>query len=88
MFNVGLPEIVIIILVVVVFVNPKELPGFFRKIGKFVQQMKEMRETFIRSVEEIKNQVSMAETTTASTDKEPRQDQEADDQTERQGYPG
>ena len=88
MFNVGLPEILIIILVVVVFVNPKEFPGFFRKVGKFVQQMKDMRETFTRSVEEIKNQINTADTTGASSSEGSRPGQEGADGIGRKGYPG
>jgi Tat protein translocase TatB subunit len=66
LFRIGLPEILIIIVVVIVFVNPKQLPGFFRKAGKFVQQMKEMRDSFKRSLEEVKNQIDAAGNTGSS----------------------
>jgi Tat protein translocase TatB subunit len=63
-FRIGLPEILLILVVVVIFVNPKEFPGFFRKAGRFVQQMRDMRDTFKRSLDEVKATINteMADT--------------------------
>jgi Sec-independent protein translocase protein TatA len=60
MFGVGFPEILIIILVIVLFVNPKELPGFFRKFGRLVQQIRDMRESFTRDMKELEKEIMQA----------------------------
>jgi Tat protein translocase TatB subunit len=60
LFRIGLPEIIVILVVVLIFVNPKEFPGIFRKLGKFVQQMKNMRDAFKRSLDEVKATINTA----------------------------
>ena len=62
MFRIGLPEILVILVVVVIFVNPKEFPGFFRKVGKFVQQMRDMRDAFKSSLDEVKATINTSMT--------------------------
>lgn len=34
----------------VIFIRPEELPGFFRKFGALVRQMKETRDEFLRGL--------------------------------------
>jgi Sec-independent protein translocase protein TatA len=53
--HLGLPEIILIALVIVLFVNPKELPGLFRRVGKVFQQVKEMRDSFTKSMKDFEN---------------------------------
>jgi len=55
MFGIGIPEILIIALVAIIFLNPKDLPGLFRNLGKSYQQVKRMREDFMKEVTDIKN---------------------------------
>ena len=61
MFNIGLPELMIIVLVVIVFISPKELPGFLRKLGRGVQQIRHMREQFTRSMREIQDDLGLTD---------------------------
>ena len=64
MFNIGLPELMIIVLVVIVFISPKELPGFLRKLGRGVQQIRHMREQFARSMREIQDDLGLTDSGT------------------------
>jgi Sec-independent protein translocase protein TatA len=61
MFNIGLPEILIIAFVAVIFIDPKQLPGLFRNLGKGVQQMKRMREDFTKGIQEVQNDLGLAD---------------------------
>ena len=54
MFGIGIPEILIIALVAIVFLNPKDLPGLFRNVGKGYHQIRRMREDFLKEVNDIK----------------------------------
>ncbi len=60
MFQIGLPEFIIIALLVLIFVNPREFPGFMRKLGKLFAQLKEMRDGFKRSMGEFEAQIQAA----------------------------
>ncbi len=64
MGRIGLSEIFVIAIVVLILVNPKEFPGFFRRLGKLFQQMKDMRDAFKRSVVEA--------TATMDSEREPQ----------------
>jgi Sec-independent protein translocase protein TatA len=78
-FGIGIPEILIIALVAIVFINPKDLPGLFRNLGKGYQQIRRMREDFMKGVKNIKEgfdevghsgNSNAASSTTASQTKE------------------
>ena len=60
MFRIGLPEILIVLAVVVILVKPKDLPGFFRKVGRGVRQLRGMRQDFTRSVREMQDELDRA----------------------------
>jgi sec-independent protein translocase protein TatB len=60
LFRVGLPEILIVLAVVVILVKPKDLPGFFRKVGRGVRQLRGLREEFTRSVREMQDDLDRA----------------------------
>ena len=66
MFGLGLPELIIILVLVVIFVNPKEFPGLLRKAGKLVRQMKDMRESFKQSLQGFTGETGAASPATAS----------------------
>jgi Sec-independent protein translocase protein TatA len=53
-FGIGIPEILIIALVALVFLNPKDLPDLFRNLGKGYRQIRRMREDFMKEVDGIK----------------------------------
>ena len=43
MFSLGLSEILIILVVMIVFIKPEELPEFFRKIGRLFGELNRMK---------------------------------------------
>ena len=50
MFQIGLPEIILIALVVLVLVKPKELPGMLRTLGRMAAGFRSMREDFLKEM--------------------------------------
>lgn len=46
MFSLGLSEILIILLVMIVFIKPEELPEFFRKAGRLFGELNRMKNEF------------------------------------------
>jgi sec-independent protein translocase protein TatB len=54
--SIGLQEIVLILLVVVVFLQPKELPGLFRRAGNAYRRIVEMRRDFLRTLENLERE--------------------------------
>lgn len=65
MFGLGLTEIVTLIIVIIIFINPKDLPLIVRKIGiiygKIMRQINGIKKTFsdfeqeVRSISEVKS---------------------------------
>ncbi len=53
MFGIGLPELLIIGVLILLFMNPKDMPSMFRKIGRAVNEMKKMRESFLESLRDL-----------------------------------
>ncbi len=58
MMGIGFSELVVIVLVVLVFIKPEDLPAFFRKLGKIYAELKKgydeltaVKDDFIREVE-------------------------------------
>ena len=51
MFDLGMMEIIVIGIVALIVVGPKELPGLFRTVGNFVGKMKGMAREFQRSMD-------------------------------------
>ncbi len=52
MFDLGMMEILVIGMVALIVVGPKDLPGLFRTVGNFVGKMKGMAREFQRSMDE------------------------------------
>lgn len=50
MFSIGFGEIFIVLLVVILFVNPKDLPRLFRTIGRYYGKFLKLREELSRSL--------------------------------------
>jgi sec-independent protein translocase protein TatB len=51
MFDLGMMEILVIGIVALIVVGPKDLPGLFRTVGNFVGKMKGMAREFQRSMD-------------------------------------
>jgi Sec-independent protein translocase protein TatA len=57
MFGLGIWELVIIIIVVVLFVKPEDLPKFFRKVGKLYGELKRYNDEILVKFRTIDQQV-------------------------------
>ncbi|MGE5307809.1 MAG: Sec-independent protein translocase protein TatB [Deltaproteobacteria bacterium] len=78
MFNIGMPELVVIFVVALIFLGPKRLPEVARQLGKAVAQLKkasmDLREAIEKEPpEEIKQEVreKLGYTEQPGQDKEP-----------------
>jgi len=67
MFGISLPEIVLILLVIIVFVRPEDLPGFLRSAGRFYGKAKRM----YKEITGITNRVLKEVNSIASLDDPP-----------------
>ncbi len=78
MFGLGFIEILVIFLAVIVFVNPKDLPAFFRKIGRVYGQIKDFRNKSVGYLQEIEREIeeSADEEYIAPEEKKPVPNQE------------
>ena len=57
MFKLGFVEILIVLLVVIVFVNPKDLPSFLRKLVKLFGQAKDIYNSSIKYIKGIEKEI-------------------------------
>jgi Tat protein translocase TatB subunit len=57
MFGLGFFEILIIFLVVIIFVNPKDLPKVFRRLGRLVRQLRDIRDSSVRYMRKIEREI-------------------------------
>jgi sec-independent protein translocase protein TatB len=60
MFGLGFIEILIIFVAVIVFVNPKDLPKFFRTLGRLYQQIRDLRNKSVSYVRQIEREIEKA----------------------------
>lgn len=51
MFDLGMSELLVIGIVALVVIGPKDLPGLFRSLGKFTAKMRAMAREFSRAME-------------------------------------
>jgi len=58
MFGLGFVEILIILLVAIVFINPKDLPKLFRRLGRLVHQLRDIRDSSARYLKRIEREIS------------------------------
>ncbi len=63
MFDIGGLELIVIGIVALIVVGPKDLPGMFRTAGKFMGRMRGMAREFQRSMEDAADQSGLKEAT-------------------------
>ncbi|NIZ09230.1 twin-arginine translocase subunit TatB [Pseudooceanicola sp. HF7] len=61
MFGMGWTEILVVGVVALIVVGPKELPGLFRNVGQFVGRARGMAREFTRAMEDAADQSGMRE---------------------------
>jgi Sec-independent protein translocase protein TatA len=57
MFGLGFVEILVIFLVAIIFINPKDLPKLFRRLGRLVGQLREIRDSSVRYMRRIEREI-------------------------------
>jgi Tat protein translocase TatB subunit len=57
MFGLGFFEILIIFLVAIVFINPKDLPKVFRRLGRLVRQLRDIRDSSLQYMRKIEKEL-------------------------------
>ena len=72
MFGIGLPELMIIAVVALIFIGPKNLPGVIRSLGRGLVQVKratnEVRETVQEEMNQIEREIDLKEVKEVATD--------------------
>lgn len=63
MFDIGWLELIVIGIVALIVVGPKDLPQMFRTVGRFMGKMRAMAREFQRSMEEAADQSGLKEAT-------------------------
>jgi sec-independent protein translocase protein TatB len=56
-FGLGFVEILVILLVAIVFINPKDLPKLFRRLGRLVGQLRDIRDSSVRYIRRIEREI-------------------------------
>ena len=72
MFGIGLPEMIVIAIVALVFIGPKNLPGVLRSVGRGLVQLKratnEVRTTVQDEMDQIEREIDLKDLKDAATD--------------------
>ena len=72
MFGIGLPEMIVIAIVALVFIGPKNLPGVLRSVGRGMVQLKratnEVRTTVQGEMDQIEREIDLKDVREAATD--------------------
>ena len=55
MFSIGFWELIIIFAIIVILIKPEHLPDFFRKIGKAVKVLRDIKDNFKDYTDKIIN---------------------------------
>ena len=57
MFGLGLSELVVIILIILVLINPKDLPKIARKIGQWARKFQEAKSKFDDEMRKVEQEI-------------------------------
>ena len=57
MFGLGFIEILVIFLVAIIFINPKDLPKVFRRLGRLVRQLRDIRDSSVQYMRRIEREM-------------------------------
>ncbi|RKX79814.1 MAG: hypothetical protein DRP87_01645 [Spirochaetes bacterium] len=60
MFGIGFWEIIIILILIIIFINPRDLPGIFRKIGRFYKQITGFYNDMLKIVDEMEKNIKLS----------------------------
>ena len=61
MFDIGMSELLIIGIVALIVVGPKDLPGMFRTLGRFTAKIKAMGREFTRAMEDAADEAGVSD---------------------------
>lgn len=61
MFDIAGTELLLLILLAVIFVGPKDLPRLMRSLGAFVRKARTVARDFQRSLEDMANETDLAD---------------------------
>ena len=59
MFDIGMIEMFMIVVLAIIVVGPKDLPGLLRSIGRFVSKIRSMGKEFQTSVKQMADEVEL-----------------------------
>ena len=62
MFDLGWSELLVIGIVALIVVGPKDLPGMFRTLGRFTGKLRRMARDFQRAMDDAADQAGVKET--------------------------
>ena len=72
MFGIGLPEMIIIAIVALIFIGPDKLPGVLRSIGRGIVELKratsDVRSTVQEEMQKIEDEIEIKEVRESAQD--------------------
>ncbi len=63
MFDIGMIEMFMIVLLAIIVVGPKDLPALLRNIGRFISKIRSMGQEFQTSIKQMADEVELEEVT-------------------------
>ena len=70
MFGLGFVEILVILLVAIVFINPKDLPKLFRRLGRLLGQLRDIRDSSVRYMRRIEREIEEEDRSAGAAEEE------------------